>query len=479
VDASSALRELEAAGRLVLGELRPLSHPLARAGEREWCDADVLRRLRRASLAVLRREIEPAERRALATFLPSWQGIDRHAAAGAGIERLREVLVPLQGLALPAALWERAVLPRRVGAYSTSWLDQLCAAGEVVWVGAGSIGRRSGRVALYFRDDASAIGPPPGAAKVERPSEPEHELIRARLASAPCFFGDLAAEIDAPVEVLQEALWDLVWAGEATNDAWAPLRAPRLALARQAPAGPRAGRRFAPSVRASRGYTRAPVQGRWSLAGALFEPAPDPVTWRRTTAELLLERHGILTREIVLAEGVPGGFAALYDSLAVLETLGVCRRGYFIEGLGGAQFALPGAVERLRAHRELESAPPLVLAAADPAQPYGAALPWPAPPDGAGTEGRRAARVAGAFVVLVGAEPACYVEAAGRGLLTFTTGEPLRAALVALADAVRGGRVRKLELERIDGEPVVGGPLEALLVELGFRAGPRRLTLTA
>ena len=471
VDMGSALRELEAANMLVRGELRPLSHPLARAGEREWCDPDVLRRLRRASLAVLRREIEPAERRALATFLPSWQGVDRHAAAGAGVERLREVLVPLQGLALPAQLWERAVLPRRVGAYSTSWLDQLCAAGEVVWVGAGSIGRRSGRVALYFRDDAPAIGPPAAAARVEAPNEPEHELIRARLRAEPSFFADLLADIDAPVEVLQEALWDLVWAGEVTNDAWAPLRAPRLALARAAAAGPRAGRRFAPSVRASRGYTRAPVQGRWSLAASLFEPAADPVARRRTLAELLLERYGIVTRELVLAEGVPGGFAALYDSLATLETLGVCRRGYFIEGLGGAQFALPGAVERLRAQRDVAAAAPLVLAASDPAQPYGAALPWP--------QGRRAARVPGAQVVLVGAEPACYVEAAGRALVTFTTGEPLRAALVALADAVRGGRVRKLELERVDGEPVVGGPLEPLLVELGFRAGPRRLTLTA
>jgi ATP-dependent helicase Lhr and Lhr-like helicase len=472
VDSSSVLRELEAAGNLVRGELRPLSHALARAGEREWCDPDVLRRLRRASLAVLRREIEPAERRALATFLPSWQGIDRHAAAGAGVERLREVLVPLQGLALPAALWERTVLARRIGAYSTTWLDQLCAAGEIVWVGAGSLGRHSGRVALYFRDDAAAIGPPPGAARVSPPAEPEHELVRERLRAAPCFFSDLVADVDHPVEALQEAIWDLVWAGEVTNDAWAPLRAPRLALARSAP---RAGRRFAPAARASRAYTRAPVQGRWSLTGRLFEPAPDPIARRRVLAELLLERYGIVTRELVLAEGVQGGFAALYDSLAALETLGVCRRGYFIEGLGGAQFALPGAVERLRAQRELAAAPPLVLAASDPAQPYGAALPWPSV-----EEGRRPARLAGAYVVLAGAEPAMYLEASGRGLLTFATGEPLRVALTALADAVRGGQIRRrLELERIDGQPVLGGALEPLLVELGFRTGPRRLTLSA
>jgi ATP-dependent Lhr-like helicase len=434
----------------------------------------VLRRLRRASLAVHRREIEPAERRALAVFLPSWQGVDRHAAAGAGIERLRETLVSLQGLALPAELWESAVLPRRVGAYSTTWLDQLCAAGEVVWVGAGPLGKRSGRVALYFRDDAAAIGPPPAQARMLAPSEAEHELIRARISSSPCFFSDLVAEVEIAPAQLQEALWDLVWAGEVTNDAWAPLRAPRLALA-GARSASRSGRRFAPAHRSARAQTRAPVQGRWSLTGPLFGAASDPVARRRTLAELLLERYGILTRELVLAEGVQGGFAALYDSLTQLETLGVARRGYFIEGLGGAQFALPGAVERLRAQRELDSAPALVLAASDPAQPYGAALPWPGEPG----ERRRAQRVAGSFVVLVGAELACYVEAGGRGLQTFASGEVLRSAFTALAEAVRAGSIRKLEPERVDGELVLGGPHEGLLIELGFRPGPRRLTLSA
>jgi ATP-dependent Lhr-like helicase len=474
VDPSSALRELEAAGELLRGELRPTAHPLARAGEREWCDPEILRRLRRASLAVHRREIEPADRRALALFLPSWQGVDRHPAAGAGVERLREVLVALQGLPLPAELWERAVLPRRLGAYSTSWLDQLCAAGEIVWVGAGALGARSGRVALYFRDDAAAIGAPVMPARAALPAEGEHDLIRARIAASPCFFSDLIAEIDIAPQALAAALWDLVWAGEVTNDAWAPLRAPRLALA-GASAANRSGRRFAPARRASRAQTRAPIQGRWSLCGPLFDPLSDPVARRRTLAELLLERYGILTRELVRAEGIAGGFAGLYDSLVALETLGICRRGYFIEGLGGAQFALPGAVERLRARRDLDQAPPLVLAACDPAQPYGAALAWPADEG----ERRRGARVAGAYVVLIGAELACYVEAGGRGLQTFAGGERLRATLVALADAVRAGRIGKLELERVNGESVLGGPYEPLLIELGFRAGPRRLTLSA
>ena len=497
IDTSAVLRELasssegERAGDLVRGELRP------GGTEREWCDVEVLRRLRRASLAALRKEIEPAEQRRLAAFLPFWQGVDRHAGAGAGIDRLREVLVPLQGLALPVETWERDVLPRRTGAYSQTWLDSLCVSGEVVWVGAGASGR-SGRVALYFREDAPMIGPP-GARGATTPGNPEHELLRARLAAGPAFFTDLLAALassregDASAEALREALWNLVWAGEVTNDAWAPLRAPRLALAR----GERFGR---PSV--GRSPARAPtggvplgvrfagrrrggrtggeqVQGRWSLTAPVFQggPADGPsgagasAERRRALAELLLERYGIVTREQVLAEGIAGGFAMLYDTFAKLETLGVCRRGYFIEGMGGAQFALPGAVERLRARTE--QARTLVIAAADPAQPYGAALAWPK------REGqdRRPVRVAGAYVVLVAEEPVLYVERGGRGLLTLA--EPLHEALVALADAVRAGRVGKLALERIDGEPAIASSLAASLVELGFHPGPRRLTLSA
>jgi ATP-dependent Lhr-like helicase len=198
---------------------------------------------------------------------------------------------------------------------------------------------------------------------------------------------------------------------------------------------------------------------------------------RRTRAELLLERYGIVTREQVLAEGIPGGFSMLYDALGQLETLGVCRRGYFIEGLGGAQFALPGAVERLRAQRTDEETPPVVLAATDPAQPYGASLPWPKRDD----ERRKPARVAGAYVVLAKAEPVVYVERGGRGLVTLVdAGDPrVRPALGALAAFVTAGRGRKLSLEKVDGEAVVGSPWEGLLVELGFRAGPSKLTLSA
>src|SRR5919197_1484855 len=252
LDLTPVLAGLERAGELVRGELRP------GGTRREWCDPEVLRRLRRASLAALRKEIEPADQRALARFLPSWQGVDRHPAGGAGVDRLREALVPLQGLALPADVWERDVLPRRCGAYSPTWMDQLCASGEVVWVGAGALGRNSGRVALYFRDDVEAIGRPPS--KVEPPDQPEHDVLRERLAHGPCFFTDLLAELEIAPEQIQEALWDLVWAGEVTNDAWAPLRAPRLTLARAQRARDRTrpGRRFG----SRRAGTQAQVQGR-------------------------------------------------------------------------------------------------------------------------------------------------------------------------------------------------------------------------
>ncbi|HEV2999675.1 MAG TPA: DEAD/DEAH box helicase [Solirubrobacteraceae bacterium] len=469
VDASAALRSLERAGELVRGELRP------GGSEREWCDPEVLRRLRRASLAVLRKEVEAVDQRRLAAFLPSWQGVDRHPPTGAGVDRLREALVPLQGLALPADVWERDVLPRRAGAYSPSWLDQLCASGEVVWVGAGALGRNSGRVALYFREDAPLLGPP-GARSAEPPGEPPHALLRERLARAPCFFTDFLAELDLAPEVLQEALWDLVWAGEVTNDAFAPLRAPKLTLARSRPAASQrpTRRRFG----ARRPGAQAPVQGRWSLTAPLFAGAgADPAARRRAWAELLLERYGVVTREQVLAEGFPGGFAMLYDSLGQLETLGVCRRGYFVEGLGGAQFALPGAVERLRAQRDGEGTA-LVLAATDPAQPYGASLPWPKRRD---DERKRPARAAGAYAVLVDAEPVLYVERGGRALQTLVPdADPrVRPAFEALADFVRAGRIKKLDLEKVDGANVVGSDLEPLLVDLGFRVSPRRLTLTA
>jgi len=476
IDAGAVLRELERGGTLVQGELRP------GGASREWCDPEVLRRLRRATLAVLRKEIEPAEQRELARFLPSWQGVDRHPAAGAGVDRLREALVPLQALALPVEVWERDVLPRRVGAYSLSWIDQLCAAGEVVWIGAGALGRGSGRVALYFRDDLPVLGPPPF--KGEVPATETHRVVSERLAAGACFFTDLLADVALTPEEIQEALWDLAWSGAATNDAFAPLRAPRLTLARaqreQTRLSTRRAGRFGAARR--RNASAAQVQGRWSLTGPLLRgPAgapADPVGRRRALAELLLERYGLLTREQVLAEGIPGGFSSLYSELTSLETIGVARRGYFLEGLGGAQFALSGAVERLRARGGEDADRPLVLAAIDPAQPYGAALKWPDPR----TEGaRRPARTAGAYVVLSGGEPVVYLERGGKALQTLVDrGHPrLEPALAALVAHVRGGAIKRVGLERVDGESAMSSSLAPLLTQLGFQEGPRRLTLTA
>jgi ATP-dependent Lhr-like helicase len=473
IDFGPALAELERSGVLVRGELRP------GGSEREWCDPEVLRRVRRASLAALRKEVEPVDHRALARFEPSWQNVDRHPASGAGIDRLREALVALQGLALPAEVWERDVLPRRVGAYSPTWMDQLCSGGELVWVGAGALGRHSGRVAMYFREDLPILGPPPSRGTAATPDSEAHELVRRRLETGACFFTDLLVDVELAPEELQEALWDLAWAGEVTNDAFAPLRAPRLTLARaqrdlvrRSPprAGRFAGRRRGPGAAAQ-------VQGRWSLTAPMLRDGVEPAARRRAQAELLLERYGVLTREQVLAEGVPGGFSAIYPELSQLETLGIARRGYFVEGLGGAQFALPGAVERLRSPGSDHDSP-LVLAAVDPAQPYGAALPWPA---GASRDSRRPSRVAGAYVVVAGGDPILYLERGGRALQTLVAlADPrIEPALIALVEHVRGGRIKRLALEKVDGEPAMGSRLASALVGLGFQEGPRRLTLSA
>jgi len=474
VDPTPALRELEREGALVRGELLP------GGSEREWCDSDVLRRVRRASLAHLRREVEPAARDRFARFLPSWQNVDAHRAAGAGPDRLRDALVPLQGVALTPKVWEDDVLPRRLGAYSPAWLDELCTSGELVWVGAGARGRSDGRVALYFREDVRLAGPPPANAKLEPVEGAPQEAIRERLAAGPSFWLDLLAELDFPAEELHSALWDLAWSGEVTNDAFAPLRAPRLRAvaddgmatsSRMAREKRHSGRRFA----RRRSGAGAAVQGRWSLTAPLLADAPGPGARLRAQAELMLERYGIVTRETVLAEGVPGGFSTLYGELGNLELLGTARRGYFVEGLGGAQFALPGAVERLRSLPEADGSF-RVLAATDPANPYGAALPWPKPPSG-----RRPARTPGAHVLLRDGEPLVYLERGGRSVLRLVElgDADLAAAMTALADAVAAGRLPKLGIEKLDGEPVIGSGHEQMLLSAGFSRGPRKLTASA
>jgi ATP-dependent Lhr-like helicase len=227
-----------------------------------------------------------------------------------------------------------------------------------------------------------------------------------------------------------------------------------------------------------RAAASAQVSGRWSLTAALLRGEADPATRRRALSELLLERYGIVTREQVLAEGIPGGFSAVYSELSQLETLGVARRGYFLEGLGGAQFALPGAVERLRARSTQDDAVPVVLAAVDPAQPYGAALPWPSLGHGAS---RRPSRTAGAYVELSGGDPVLYLERGGRALQTLIDrGDArLEPALAVLVEQVRAGRIKRLALEKVDGQPAMTSSLAPSLAALGFQEGPRRLTLSA
>ncbi len=481
VDVSAELAELEAAGELVRGELRPLGT------EREWCDPEVVRRLRRVSLANARREIAPVDAATLARFVPMWQGVAVTGGAPLGVaaDRLREALAALQGIALPLELWERDVLPARVPGYTVSLLDDLCARGEVMWVGSGATSGRGGRVAFYLRADAALLGPPPGT--VEAPSGALHELLRARLARGAAFFADvLVEETEAPPEELRAALWDLVWAGEVTNDVVAPLRARPPTAARPASSGAVATARVVPAPRFSSagrhhrgisGRSRVPrgtppLQGRWSLTSAVFAVAPvDTEARPRAWAELLLQRYGVVTREHVRAEGLPGGFAALYPAFSALEVLGKARRGYFVEGLGGAQFALPGAVDMLRADGAARRVP-LVLAGADPAQLYGAALRWP------DTAARALPRRSGAYTVLLAGRPLLALEPGGRTLtLLSAAADQVDAALVELVAAVHEGRVPHLALETIAGVPAAESSWRERLLELGFRPGLRRLTL--
>ena len=458
--AGAELAALEDAGTLVRGEIRP------GGSGREWCDAEVLRRLRRASLAAARKEVEPVEPEALGRFLPAWHRIDRRHQTP-GVDALREVITPLQGLALPAAQWEQEVLPRRIGGYSPTWLDALAGAGELVWVGAGAMGRDGGRVALYFREDAALFGPPPSD------PPPEGELVtsmRDALAGGAGFWDELLDAVGgAPAEVFS-TLWSLVWAGEVTNDLWMPLRAPHKLPQPRASAA-RFGRRTARGGGAAHGA----IAGRWSLTGRLFARAPSGDERLRAQAELLLERHGVVTRAAVLGDGVPGGFAGVYRPLSELETLGRCRRGYFLAGLGGAQFAMPGAIERLRDLRDPDADPvALVLGAADPAQPFGAAVPWPK----RGTA-RGPSRTFGAQVVLMDGAPVLYLERGGKSLVTLRDIDPswCRPAVAALAAWIQTGRGRRITIERVDAASVFGSAMEPLLLAAGFFSGLRGMEL--
>ncbi len=459
-----ALEALADDDRVVRGEFRP------DGVQREWCDVDVLRQLRRRSLATLRREVEPVEPDALARFVPGWHGIP---AERRGTESLVEAIGMLAGAPLVASTLERDVLPLRILGYRPAALDELCTAGEVVWVGAGSIGARDGRIRLCFADQLPLLAP--GWERDEPPSGALHDSIRAHLTDrGASFWGQLrAAAPDANDPELLTALWDLVWAGEVTNDTLAPLRAMlagggvKPSRSKRAAGRPRPGRltRLGPPAAA----------GRWSLVAPLLEPAPTPTGAAHAQALQLLERYGVVTREAVLGEGVVGGYAAVYGVLKVLEERGRARRGYFVAGLGAAQFALPGAVDRLRAARERvdpELAPEripdaVVLASTDPAQPYGAALAWPP------TEGRPA-RSATSVVVLRQGEALVWFDRRSHHLVMFPAADHDAAWADALVDLVKNGRARTVEVRKVDGD-AVPAEVATTLRAAGFTDGYRGL----
>ncbi|MFF7687019.1 ATP-dependent helicase [Streptomyces syringium] len=525
-----ALQRLAASGRVVQGEFHP-----AGIGQ-EWCDATVLRRLRRRSLAALRHELEPVPPAALAAFLPQWQHIGSHSLRGT--DGLVRAIEQLQGAPVPASALEKLVLPARVTNYSPAMLDELTAAGEVVWAGAGALPGKDGWVSLLPTDAAPLLLPAPHPLEIT----PVHQAVLDALSGGyGLFFRQIADQVraagHAPAEPggsdahIADAVWDLAWSGRLTNDTLAPLRS-LLGSGRTAGSTAHRAKRAVPRGRygsftgragltggagrptASRGGPPT-VAGRWSL---LPEREPDPTHRAHVLARTLLDRHGVVTRGAVAAEGVEGGFSAVYRVLSVFEESGQTRRGYVVEGLGAAQFAMEGAVDRLRAvstARERAGgaehagspaspdapwAPPaptgpaargarrraVVLAAADPANAYGAALPWPEPPPGAS---HKPGRKAGSLVVLLDGALALYMERGGKTLLAWPRDEDaeaassddpgLREAAAALAEAARAGALGTVTVERINGSPALTSPLGALLESAGFHATPRGLRLRA
>ncbi|MFE7813741.1 ATP-dependent helicase [Streptomyces sp. NPDC057433] len=586
-----ALQRLSAAGRVVQGEFHP-----AGIGQ-EWCDAAVLRRLRRRSLAALRHELEPVPPAALAQFLPQWQHIGKgHTLRG--VDGLVRAIEQLQGASVPASALEKLVLPSRVAHYAPAMLDELTATGEVVWAGAGSLPGKDGWVSLHLADAAALLLPPPHPLET---TALHQSVLDALSGGYGLFFRQIADQVRATTHPeatdpqLADAVWDLAWSGRLTNDTLAPLRS-LLGSGRTAGSTAHRAKRPAPRGRygsltaAARGTSRTgppTVAGRWSL---LPDRETDPTVRAHALARTLLDRHGVVTRGAVAAEGVEGGFSAVYRVLSAFEETGQARRGYVVEGLGAAQFAMDGAVDRLRAAAnalDRGDAPPgpvpgdsfegvpfvggtdplalhgfappvdsadgspgpapghdgfphlpdgggrapyprpspgdyvsprdlapqepgsrqqgrrpsydpfagrrtgpdralraVVLAAADPANAYGAALGWPEPPTGAG---HKPGRKAGSLVVLVDGELTLYVERGGKTVLAWPAdpdGEPaddprLPVAAEALAGAARAGSLGTVTVERVNGAPALTSPLGALLEAAGFVATPRGLRLRA
>jgi ATP-dependent helicase Lhr and Lhr-like helicase len=487
----AALARLAAAGRLVQGEFRPGGAGL------EWCDVEVLRSIRRRSLAALRREVEPVPPAALARFIPSWQGVG--ARASRGVEGLLRVVEQLAGVALPASALESLILPSRVAGYTPALLDELTLSGEVLWTGAGALAGNDGWIVLAPAELAPLLlRPEDDADSAQTSSGTIERFVRDALTGDQALFFRAIAERVAAAqsavsdEEITAAVWNLLWTGAITNDTLAPVRtllgsSARTAHARR-PRTPRSrygrysGLTGPGGAASSLRPTPPAMGGRWSAT-----PARDGDVTRRAlaSADVLLDRYGLVTRGSVATERVSGVFAAVYLVLKAAEESGRARRGYFVDGLGAAQFALPGAVDRLRAEARpadtRDPSPALVLAATDPANPYGAALPWPvAPPSDDGRRGHQAARKAGALVVLVDGDCVIYVERGGRTLLSFSDDAAvLQPAADALALAVRDGALGRLQVERADGAPIVSSPLGDALEAAGFRPTPRGLRLRA
>ena len=441
----TALVRLEQTSRVVQGAFRP------GAEGREWVDDGVLKRLKRRSLAVLRSEIEPVEQKALARFEVGWQGVS--ADPPRGMNALTDAIRQLTGTAIPASTLERDVLSARVAEPGTG-IDELMLAGDLVWVGEGALGQKDGRVSLYPRETLGTLWPGPDSEF--EPGERGTAIVATLESRGAIFFRDLYEAVGGgdPEETL-DSLWDLVWAGHVTNDTFGPVRA--FVSRRKSGTGGR---------RALSSRFPAHAQGRWSLTGSLVGAPPDPTERHAAWAELLLDRHGVVTRRTVLAEGFPGGFSALYPIYGHLEETGRIRRGYFVEGLGGSQFALPGAVDRLRGET---STGMTIVAATDPANPYGGVLPWPE------VEETRLARDAGAYVLILDGELIGYLDKGRRGLTLFDV-TPNRFREVSRAIAEVAGRHRRLTLMTVNGQPASTSQLAAPLSEWGFATAPRGLT---
>jgi len=452
------LRRMVADGRLAEGEFRP------DAATREFCDPGVLRTIRRRSVAALRAEVEPVVQADYGRFLPAWQGV---GGTWRGPEGVLRAIEQLAGAVLPASAVESLILPARVRDYTPAMLDELCAAGEVVWRGHGSLAGDDGWVSLYPADLADL-----GFSDAAPDDELQTALWDALSPGGAYFFAALAAAVPPASEAsITDALWELVWKGLVTGDTVAPLRA-RLgggSTTHRARASAPRGRYGRLRASAPRRLAPPDAVGRWARVGASPLGATEALVLR---AEVLTERYGVLTRGAVQAEDVPGGFAGVYRVLSAAEDAGRLRRGYFVEGLGAAQFASTGAIDRLRGARPQ---PATVLAAYDPANPYGAALAWPA------TEGtHRPARKAGALVVLAEGEPLVYLERGGRTALTWTTEpEALGASATALAALVHTGRLASLTVDKVDGAAALGSPhpfVKALLAS-GFAMTPKGIRL--